>query len=82
MIELIAHNLAPIMFTTVMAMLLIGYPVAFTLAAGGLAYFVIGVELSEFAPDQIHLFYPLLGANINRTFDVMRNDTLLAVPFF
>ena len=36
MIDLIAHNLAPIMFVTVMAMLLIGYPVAFTLAAGGL----------------------------------------------
>ena len=27
MIDLIAHNLAPIMFTTVMAMLLLGYPV-------------------------------------------------------
>ena len=34
MLELIAHNLAPIMFITVMAMLLIGYPVALTLAAG------------------------------------------------
>ena len=82
MIELIAHNLAPIMFTTVMAMLLIGYPVAFTLAAGGLFFFVIGVELSVFAPNEIRLFWPLLGANINRTFDVMRNDTLLAIPFF
>ena len=38
MIDLIAHNIAPIMFVTVMAMLLLGYPVAFTLAAGGLLF--------------------------------------------
>ena len=82
MIEFIAHNLAPIMFTTVMAMLLIGYPVAFSLAAGGLAFFFIGVELSIFAPDEIRLFPNLIQANPNRTFDIMRNDTLLAIPFF
>lgn len=82
MIELIAHNLAPIMFITVMAMLLIGYPVAFTLAAGGLVFFVIGIELSIFAPQEIRLFPNLIQANANRTFDVMRNDTLLAIPFF
>ena len=82
MIELVAHNLAPIMFTSVMALLLLGYPVAFTLAAGGLAFFFIGVELSVFAPDQIRLFPTLIQANVNRTFDVMRNDTLLAIPFF
>ncbi|MCI5074737.1 TRAP transporter large permease subunit [Oricola sp.] len=82
MIELIAHNLAPIMFTSVMALLLLGYPVAFTLAAGGLVFFFIGVELSQFAPDQINLFYPLIQALPNRVMDVMRNDTLLAIPFF
>ncbi|MEO1745574.1 MAG: TRAP transporter large permease subunit [Pseudomonadota bacterium] len=82
MIEIIAHNLAPIMFVTVMAMLLIGYPVAFSLAAGGLLFFVIGVELSAFAPDEIRLFPNLIQANPNRTFDIMRNDTLLAIPFF
>ena len=82
MIEFIAHNLAPIMFTTVMAMLLIGYPVAFSLAAGGLAFFFIGVELSIFAPSEIRLSYPLIQALPNRTFDIMRNDTLLAIPFF
>ncbi|WP_421857160.1 TRAP transporter large permease [Oricola sp.] len=82
MIELVAHNLAPIMFTSVMAMLLLGYPVAFSLAAGGLVFFFIGVELSQFAPDEIRLFPNLIQANPNRTFDVMRNDTLLAIPFF
>lgn len=81
MIEIIAHNLAPIMFISVMAMLLIGYPVAFTLAAGGLIFFVIGVELSNYS-NEIRLFYPLIQSLGNRTLDIMRNDTLLAIPFF
>ncbi|MEF2547673.1 TRAP transporter large permease subunit [Aurantimonas sp. E1-2-R+4] len=81
MIEFLAHNLAPIMFVSVMAMLLLGYPVAFTLAAGGLFYFVIGVEFSELSP-QITLFWTLLGAQPDRVFGIMSNDTLLAVPFF
>lgn len=82
MFEFIAQNMAPIMFITVMLMLLLGYPVAFTLAAGGLGFFVIGVELSDLAPQNISLSWPLLQANVNRVFDVMRNDTLLAIPFF
>ncbi|KPB00414.1 TRAP transporter large permease [Ahrensia marina] len=81
MIQIIAHNLAPIMFVSVMAMLLIGYPVAFTLAAGGLIFFFIGVELSQYS-SEIRLFYPLIQSLANRTFDIMRNDTLLAIPFF
>lgn len=82
MIELLAQNLAPIMFVSVMAMLLLGYPVAFTLAAGGLIFFVIGVELSIYAPGEITLSWPFLGLHSSRTFDIMRNDTLLAIPFF
>ncbi|MBK8457503.1 MAG: TRAP transporter large permease subunit [Phyllobacteriaceae bacterium] len=82
MIEFIAHELAAIMFITVMAMLLIGYPVAFTLAAGGLAFFAIGVELSSVAPDQIKLFWPLLQSHPERIYGIMYNDTLLAIPFF
>ncbi len=81
MIELIAHNIAPIMFVSVMALLLLGYPVAFTLAAGGLAYFVVGVELSHISPS-IKLFWGLLQAHPERIYGIMYNDTLLAVPFF
>ncbi len=81
MIDLIAHNLAPIMFVTVMAMLLIGYPVAFTLAAGGLLFFVIGVELSHIS-SEIRLFWPLLQSHPERIYGIMYNDTLLAIPFF
>lgn len=82
MIEFIAHNLAPIMFISVMGMLLIGYPVALTLAAGGLLFFWIGVELSVIAPGEITLFWTLLRAHPERIYGVMYNETLLAVPFF
>ncbi|MDI6834264.1 MAG: TRAP transporter large permease subunit, partial [Rhizobiaceae bacterium] len=81
MIDFIAHNLAPIMFSSVMLMLLLGYPVAFTLAAGGLIYFAIGVELSAISPE-IRLFWPLLQSHPDRIYGVMYNDTLLAIPFF
>jgi TRAP-type mannitol/chloroaromatic compound transport system permease large subunit len=81
MIDFIAHNLAPIMFIIVMAMLLIGYPVAFTLAAGGMYFFVIGVELDHLSPE-IRLAWSFAQANMNRVLDIMRNDTLLAIPFF
>ena len=81
MIELVAHNLAPIMFVSVMGMLLLGYPVALTLAAGGLFYFVVGVGLSDYS-NEINLFWPLLRAMPERVFGIMSNDTLLAIPFF
>lgn len=48
MIELLAHNLAPIMFLSLIFFLLMGYPVAFSLAANGLAFFVLAVTLSPF----------------------------------
>ncbi|ORE93769.1 TRAP dicarboxylate transporter subunit DctM [Aurantimonas sp. 22II-16-19i] len=80
MTEFIAHNLAPIMFLTLVVVLLLGYPVAFSLAAVGLGFFVIGVELAPLSND-INLFWPLLGALPDRFFDgVMSNDTLLAIP--
>jgi TRAP-type mannitol/chloroaromatic compound transport system permease large subunit len=81
MIELIAHNLAPIMFASLVAFLLLGYPVAFSLAANGLIFFVVAVELAPYS-QSITLDWPLLGLTIGRILDVMRNDTLLAIPFF
>jgi TRAP-type mannitol/chloroaromatic compound transport system permease large subunit len=81
LIHLIAHNLPLVMFTTVMGMLLLGYPVAFTLAAGGLIFFIFGVELSAISPD-IRLFWPLLQSHPERIYGIMYNDTLLSIPFF
>lgn len=81
MIDLIAHNLAPIMFLSMVVFLLIGYPIAFALAANGLLFFFIGVFLTPYS-DQVNLGWNLLGALRDRVFGVMRNDTLLAIPFF
>ena len=81
MIDLIAHNLAPIMFLALIGFLLLGYPVAFSLAFNGLLFFIIAVELSPYS-NEISLSWPLLGTLPGRVLDVMRNDTLLAIPFF
>lgn len=81
MIEFIAENLAPIMFVSLIVFLLLGYPVAFSLAANGLLFFIIGVELAPLS-DSINLSWPLLNAMPERLWGVMSNDTLLAIPFF
>ncbi|MBB5534894.1 TRAP transporter large permease [Rhizobium giardinii] len=82
MIEFIAVNLAPIMFVSLIVFLLLGYPVAFSLAANGLLFFFIGVELAPLSADSINLSWPLLNALPERFWGVMSNDTLLAIPFF
>lgn len=83
MIELIANNLAPIMFVSLIVFLLFGYPVAFSLAANGLVFFWISVELAPYSQGSINLSWPLLSVLSDRFFGgVMSNETLLAVPFF
>ena len=71
MIELIAHNLAPIMFLSLIGFLLLGYPVAFSLAANGLLFFVIAVELSPYS-NEILLDWPPLQTLPGRILDVNR----------
>jgi len=78
----LAQNLAPIMFAALVLFLLLGYPVAFSLGAVGLAFFVIGVELAPHSDGVITLSWHLLQSMPGRIFDVMRNETLLAIPFF
>ncbi len=75
MIELLIANLAPLMFLALVVLLLMGYPVAFALAANGLLFGFIGIELGLLTP-------ALLQALPDRIFGIMRNDTLLAIPFF
>jgi tripartite ATP-independent transporter DctM subunit len=82
MIEFIAQNLAPIMFASLVVMLLMGSPVAFALAANGLLFFFIAVELAPHAPDTISLSWPLLQALPGRMLGVLSNEVLLAIPFF
>src|SRR5205085_6459566 len=68
-------NMAPIMFASLVVVLLLGYPAAFSLGAVGLIYALVGIELGEFRPD-------FLQALPERVYGVMNNDTLLAIPFF
>src|SRR5678810_678552 len=82
MAEFIAHNMAPIMFASLVAFLLLGYPVAFSLAACGLIFFVIGVELAPLSHGEITLSWPLLQSLPERLYGIMNNDVLLAIPFF
>ena len=75
MIAFIIENMAPIMFVSLVVFLLLGYPAAFSLAAVGLLFALIGIELGQFSPD-------FLQAMPERVYGVMNNDTLLAIPFF
>jgi len=82
MMEFIALNMAPIMFASLIVVLLLGYPVAFSLAAHGLLFFFIGVELAPLSNGSINLSWPLLAALPDRFWGVLSNETLLAIPFF
>jgi TRAP-type mannitol/chloroaromatic compound transport system permease large subunit len=75
MIAFITANMAPIMFASLVIFLLLGYPVAFALAANGIFFGLIGIELGLLQPS-------LFQALPERLWGVMANDTLLAVPFF
>ncbi|HEV7415163.1 MAG TPA: TRAP transporter large permease subunit, partial [Tianweitania sediminis] len=82
MMALIAENMAPIMFVSLIFFLILGYPVAFSLAANGLLFFFIGVELAPLSGGNITLSWPLLYALPDRFWGTMANETLLAIPFF
>jgi len=82
MAHFIAENMAPIMFASLVVFLLLGYPVAFSLGACGLLFFIVGVELAPFSGGSISLSWPLLQSLPERIFGVMNNDVLLAIPFF
>ena len=75
MTALIVENFVPLMFIGLFFFLLTGIPVAFGLAATGLLFGFIGMELNLFPTN-------LFGALPLRVFGIMKNDTLLAIPFF
>src|SRR6266542_3418300 len=75
MIQLFIEYMAPIMFAALVILLLLGYPVAFSLAANGLLFGSVAGDLGVLQPQR-------LQALPERGFGIMRNDTLLAIPFF
>jgi len=71
----LAQQFVPLMFIGLFMLLLTGFPVAFGLAATGLAFGFIGIAADIF-PSAMFQALPL------RIFGIMQNDTLLAIPFF
>ena len=67
--------MAPLMFGGMILFMLIGYPAAFSLAATGLFFGFIGIELGLISPD-------FLGNLTYQLFGIISNDLLLAIPFF
>jgi tripartite ATP-independent transporter DctM subunit len=75
MIELLKHNMAPLMFMGLIFGMIVGYPAAFSLAAIGLFFGIIGLQLG--------LIDPIYFGNLTfQLFSVVSNDLLLAIPFF
>ena len=64
-----------IMFVTVCLVLMVGYPVAFSLAGTALLFALMGMMTGYFDP-------AFLQALPNRLFGIMENGTLIAVPLF
>lgn len=69
------ENFAPIMFAGLVFVMLIGFPVAFSLAALGLFSGFFAIEMGWFPAE----FMANLPLNM---FGILSNDLLLAIPFF
>ena len=73
---MIPHDLmAPLMFGGLVVFMLIGYPVAFSLAAVGLFFGFIAIDQGFFQ-------FIFMQALPERVYGILSNDTLLAIPFF
>jgi len=75
MIALLSAHIPELMFASLLLFLLTGFPVAFSLAAVGMTWGFIGMELGLLPP-------VLFQALPLRVFGIMQNETLLAIPFF
>ncbi|RPI39339.1 MAG: TRAP transporter large permease subunit, partial [Betaproteobacteria bacterium] len=67
--------MAPLMFGGLIVVMLIGFPVAFSIAALGLAFGFVSIWLGFFPAEY-------LGNLPLRIFGILSNDLLLAIPFF
>src|SRR6478736_3886872 len=67
--------MAPLMFAGLIVVLLIGYPVAFSLSVVGLGFGFLAIQLGYFD-------FVLLQALPERIFGIASNQLLLSIPFF
>ena len=65
----------PLMFGTMIIFMVFGFPVAFSLAAVGLFYGILGIFTGHFDPS-------FLQALPFRFYGTVSNDLLLSIPFF
>lgn len=75
MFEMAGEYISLIMFAVACIVLLLGYPVAFSLAGVALAFAGIGIYFDIFNPAR-------LNAVPSRIFGIMTNEVLVAVPLF
>ena len=73
--DFITQNFIPLLFAGLFVFLLTGFPVAFGLAATGLAFGFLGITAGLF-PESLFHALPL------RIYGIVQNETMLAVPFF
>jgi tripartite ATP-independent transporter DctM subunit len=72
-----AHYAGPAMFAGLLIFMMIGYPAAFSLAAVGLSFGFVAVQLGVMDGSFFgNLIYQVAGPS------VLSNDLLLAIPFF
>ncbi|RYF75717.1 MAG: TRAP transporter large permease subunit [Comamonadaceae bacterium] len=72
---MLMENFAPVMFAGLVVIMLIGFPVAFSLSALGLMSGFFAIEMGWFPAG----FMANLPLNV---FGILSNETLLAIPFF
>ncbi len=73
--DFLSHNMAPLMFMGLIFGMIVGYPAAFSLAAIGLFFGIIGLQLG--------LIDPIYFGNLTyQLYSVVTNELLLAIPFF
>jgi tripartite ATP-independent transporter DctM subunit len=75
MYDIFLEALGPMMFLAALALLALGYPVAFSLGGVAIIFGIIGVALDLFDP-------VLIRGLPSRVFGIMSNFTLLAIPYF
>jgi len=72
--------MALLMFAIVCIVLMMGFPVAFTLAGTALLFALLGNWMNAF--DLVDFQTAFLNATSSRIFGIMQNETLVAVPLF
>ncbi len=78
MIDFVRSNMAPLMFGGLIVFMLFGYPAAFSVAAVGLAFGFLGIELGLIEPN-------FLGNLVYQVFSIVSEEQgalLLSIPFF